>query len=171
MLRGSLLYNVAMFNTVDWIILVLCAIGAIWGAIKGFIDEFAQKSGYIAGILVALMFTSRIYPVIEESLRLPVWVCSLISYVGLFIVGFLLIKMLGAMLKKITDTARLSFLDNILGFVLGLAESIVIVGIFEILLSYQNLFDLSLAFSRSFFSSRVIMPLFNIVSTHVQDLV
>lgn len=171
MLQRPLPYNVTMLNTVDWIIIVLCAIGAIWGAIKGFIEEFAQKSGYIAGILVALMFTKAVYPALEDSLHLPVWVCSLIAYVGLFAVGFMLIRMLGTMLKKITDTARISFLDNIFGFMLGLAESIVVIGIFEILLSYQSLFDLSKVFSQSFFSSRVIMPLFNIVSTHVQGLV
>jgi len=161
----------AMLNTVDWIIIVLCAIGAIWGAIKGFIDEFSQKSGYIAGITVALMFTKAVYPIIEDNLHIPGWVCSLISYVGLFVIGFILIKMLGIMIKRIVDTARITFIDNILGFFLGLVESILVVGIIESLLAYQNLFDLSSAFSQSLISSKVIMPLFKIVVTQVQVLV
>ena len=161
----------AMLNTVDWIIIVIGAIMAIWGAIKGFIEEFAQKSGYIAGITVALMFTKAVYPIIEDNLHIPGWVCSLISYVGLFIIGFLLIKMLGVMIKRITDTARISFLDNILGFFLGLVEAVLIVGIIESLLAYQSLFNLSEAFSQSLISSKVIMPLFKIVTTQVQGLV
>lgn len=161
----------AMLNTVDWIIIVVGAIMAIWGAIKGFIEEFAQKSGYIAGITVALMFTKAVYPIIEDNLHIPAWVCSLISYVGLFIIGFLLIKMLGVMIKRITDTARISFLDNILGFFLGLVEAVLVVGIIESLLAYQSLFNLSEAFSQSLISSKVIMPLFKIVTTQVQGLV
>lgn len=160
-----------MLNTVDWIIIVVGAIMAIWGAIKGFIEEFAQKSGYIAGITVALMFTKAVYPIIEDNLHIPGWVCSLISYVGLFIIGFLLIKMLGVMIKRITDTARISFLDNILGFFLGLVEAVLVVGIIESLLAYQSLFNLSEAFSQSLISSKVIMPLFKIVTTQVQGLV
>jgi len=160
-----------MLNTVDWIIIVICAIMAIWGAIKGFIEEFAQKSGYIAGVTVALMFTKAIYPTIQDNLHIPGWVSSLISYVGLFIIGFLLVKMIGTMLKKITDTANISFIDNILGFFLGLVEAILIIGVVEALLAYQSLFDLQEAFSQSLISSKVIMPLFNIVTTQVQVLV
>ena len=160
-----------MLNSVDWIIIVLCAIGAIWGAIKGFIVEFAQKTGYIAGITVALMFTKAVYPAIQDNLNIPGWICSLISYVGLFIVGFMLIKMLGTMIKRIADTAKLTFIDNILGFVLGLVEAILVIGIIESLLAYQELFDLRAAFSQSLISTKVIMPLFNIVTTQVQVLV
>ena len=160
-----------IFNTVDWIILVVCALGAIWGAIKGFIEEFSQNSGYFIGVLVALMYTKQIAPIIEDNLHIPFWVCSLMSYVGLFIVGFLLIKMLGTIIKRITDTARISFVDNILGFFLGLFEAFIIVGLIEVLLSYQSVFDLGKAFNQSFFSSRVIRPFFNIVTSLVQGLV
>jgi len=160
-----------MLNTVDWIIIVICAIMAIWGAIRGFIEEFAQKTGYIAGITVALMFTKALYPTVQDNLHIPGWVSSLICYVGLFVIGFFLIKMIGTMLKKITDTANITFIDNILGFFLGLAESILIVGVVEALLAYQNLFDLQQAFSQSLISSKVIMPLFKIVTTQVQVLV
>jgi len=160
-----------MLNTVDWIIIVICAIMAIWGAIRGFIEEFAQKTGYIAGITVALMFTKALYPTVQDNLHIPGWVSSLICYVGLFVIGFFLIKMIGTMLKKITDTANITFIDNILGFFLGLAESILIVGVVEALLAYQNLFDLQQAFSQSLISSKVIMPLFKIVITQVQVLV
>ena len=160
-----------VLNTVDWIIIVLCAIGAIWGAIKGFIDEFSQKTGYIAGLLAALMFTKAVAPLFSNNFNLPTWVSALIAYVLLFIVGYLLIKMLGTMLKGISDTASISFLDNLLGFFLGLLESVLVIGMLETLLSYQSMFDLSEAFRQSFISSNLIMPMFNIVSTQVQGII
>ncbi len=163
-------YSMDMFNAIDWIIIGLCAIGAIWGAIKGFVDEFSQKTGYIAGLASALMFTKRIIPKLTE-LGLPFWLGAFISYLVLFMTGFLIIKMFGTILKRITDTAGISFVDNLLGFFLGFAEMVFIVGILETVLTAQTVFpNLPAQFNQSIISQKIIMPVFNIARTSVQGL-
>lgn len=158
-----------MFNTFDWIIMALCAIGAIWGAIKGFIDEFSQKSGYIAGLTAALMFTKMLLPRLSGT-GIPYWLGAFLCYVVLFMAGFLLIKMLGTIIRRISDTAGISFVDNLLGFFLGLAEMVFVVGIIETVLAYQTMFDLQKLFNESIISTKIIMPVFNIALNQVQGL-
>ncbi len=157
------------FNVIDWIIVGLCGIGAIWGAIKGFVDEFSQKSGYIAGLASALMFTKMLLPKVSD-LGLPYWLGAFLSYVVLFMAGFLIIKLFGTILKRITDTAGLSFVDNLLGFFLGLVEMVVVIGILETVLNYQTVFDLTKQFNGSIISQKIIMPVFKIARNSVQGL-
>jgi len=168
-LDWNIIADMDTFNVIDWIIVGLCAIGAIWGAIKGFVDEFSQKSGYIAGLASALMFTKMILPKLVD-LGLPYWLGAFLAYVVLFLAGFLVVKMFGTILKRITDTAGLNFVDNLLGFFLGFAEMVFVVGILETVLNYQTVFDLSKLFNESIISQKIIMPVFDIARNSVQGL-
>lgn len=146
-------------------------IGGIWGAIKGFIDEVAQKFGYVAGFIIATMFTIALSKFVSYKLNLPQWFAAFLSYVFLFIVGFLLMKLLGNILEQIFDTAKLTSVNNVLGFVLGILEALIIIGVIETALSYQNLINVSKFFDESFMSSSIILPVFKKLLSLVQSLI
>ncbi len=149
------------FNTLDYVILVLVMVSAVWGAIKGLVEELSQKFGYVLGFLVALMFSYALIPVFETNLGWPRWCAAAVSYFIFFMAGYIAMKVLGNMISEICKTANVTVFDNLLGFVLGFFESIIIIGLLITLLSHQQLIDFSDKISGSFMCNRLIMPVFN----------
>ncbi len=145
-------------KTLDYILFVLFMIGGIWGAIKGFMEEVSSKFGYVAGFILALMFTHVLSPVFSEKLGLPGWVAAWASYFLIFMAGYLLMKGFGGIISNITESANLTVVDHLLGFALGLVEAFVLLAAFEYIMGFQNLFNLQHLFEESLFSSRLIMP-------------
>ena len=145
-------------KTVDYIIIVLLFIGGIWGAIKGLIDELSSKFGYVIGFVVAFMFTSALAKVFAENFGFPYWFAAFVGYFLIFMVGYSAVRGLGSVLNNICEESNLDVVDHLLGFFLGGIEALLLVGLAEYLLNYQNLFNLKDIFAESFLSSRLIMP-------------
>lgn len=158
-------------KTIDYIIFVLLMIGGIWGAIKGFIEEISSKFGYVLGFLLAAMFTKALSNVLIEQMSFPRWFAAFIAYFVIFIAGYSVMKGLGSALGGICETANIAVVDNLLGFALGVVESILVIGILEMLMKYQNLVDLGTTLSESFFSTRLILPLVEWFKTLVEGIV
>lgn len=149
------------FNTLDYIIFILVTVGAVWGAIKGLVEELSQKFGYVLGFIVALMFSYALIPVFETNLGWPRWCAAAVSYFIFFMAGYIGMKLLGNIISEICKTANVTAVDHLLGFVLGFFESILIIGLLITLLSHQQLIDLSDKIAGSFMCNRLIMPVFN----------
>ena len=145
-------------TVLDYILFVIFMIGGIWGAIKGFMDELSSKFGFVLGFILALMFTHLLSPVFSDKLGFPDWVAAFTAYFLIFITGYLIMRLFGAILSNIVDTANLTVVDRLLGFFLGLAEAFCLFAAFEYILGFQNLFNLKPLFDESLFSSRLIMP-------------
>lgn len=162
-------------TTVDYIILVLLAIGGIWGAIKGFIDEFSSKCGYVMGLLVAFMFTASLAKLFAVKFNFPYWFAAFLAYFIIFMVGYSVVRGLGTVIDNIFEASKLDVVDHLLGFFLGLVEALLFLGLIEYALNFQNLFNVQGLFNDSFISSRLIMPVFNwvggLVNNTVGDLV
>lgn len=146
-------------TTIDYIIFVLLMISGVWGAIKGGIDELTRKFGYVAGLIVAFMFTRSLTNVLVAKVNFPFWFATFISYFVIFMVGYSIMTGIGTALSGICDQSSfLDFGDHFLGFVVGLFEAFLLIALAEYLLNYQNLFNLKAVFDQSFLSSRIIMP-------------
>lgn len=158
-------------NNLDYIIIGFVVVGGVWGAIKGFIDEISDKFGYVLGLVVSLMFTVLLSPVFQSKLELPVWLASFLSYIILFLAGFIVMKLLGRVLEGITETAHLGWVNNTCGLVLGLLEAVVIVGLVESVLLNQSFINITKFTDGSIVSQKVILPVFKAVSTWIQSLV
>ncbi|MCF0117229.1 MAG: CvpA family protein, partial [Bacilli bacterium] len=126
--------------------------------IKGFIDEVSAKAGYVFGFIVALMFTRQFSGLFINRFDFPAWFAAFIAYFCLFIITYIVIRILGSVLTNIMDTANLSVIDNIAGFVLGILETFLIIAALEYILGHQNLFNLSHIFEESLFCSKLITP-------------
>lgn len=153
------------FTTADWIIAGIILLFGIWGAIKGLIEEVARKFGYFAGLLVALMFTMPLEKVFIDQFDLPRWLAAASSYILLFIAGYIFIKIIGGILHGVFETANLTAVDNFLGLILGLFEGVVLIGLIQLLLKHQTVFDVQQYFDNSVICSQIIEPVFDWVTT------
>ena len=159
-------------TVLDYIIIAFVLVWCIWAAIKGFIDEISSKFGWVSGFATALMFTKNLsQQFFIPKTGFPAWFSAFVCYVVLFIVGFYLIKLFGMMLGTITNTAHLGSVDNILGFVLGLVEAVLVVGLIETVLNSQAIIDVSHYIKESYLSSQFILPLFNSLLDWIHGLV
>lgn len=158
-------------TALDYVIFILFMVGGIWGAIKGFMDEISTKFGYVFGLLIALMFTHRLSAFFQFKAGFPAWFAAFLSYFTLFVVGYLAMKGLGKILSNIIDSAKLTVVDNVLGFVLGLAEAFLLIAAFEYILGFQNLFNLQKYFDESLFSSKLLLPFARFFSSSISSFV
>lgn len=148
-------------GVVDIVIFAVCMISAVVSCIRGFVTEFSHMGGLIAGFLVGIMFTSSLTVRLAEviSVSLPLWCLSLIAFVILTLIGYLVIRLLGNAVETIVDSFHLGAIDNILGFFWGLLSALFFLSVIIYVLSLQTVFDLTNLFSSSVFISRVIEPM------------
>lgn len=147
-------------NTVDIVLLVLFVIGGIQGAFKGFLEELAQKFGFVFGFVVALMFSKNLSSFVLDKVSVPVWMGCGISYVILFLAGYLFIKIISKIISDIIDSDAANFVDSLLGFVLGLFEMLIVCGALIQLLGHQSLIDLDTYFNGSLINTKFVSPVF-----------
>ena len=74
----------------------------------------------------------------------PAFAVTLVTFLVLWLAGFLVVLLLGLMLRRIVETFNLGALDNILGFAWGVVVSLMAVSVVVYLLTLQNLFDLTI---------------------------
>ena len=146
---------------VDMVIFLIVMISAVVNCIRGFVSEFSHVGGLIAGFFTGIMFTSTLAVKLNEVIpySLPLWVSSLLSFVILVLIGYLIIRLLGNAVETIVDSFHLGAINNILGFFWGLFSSIFFLSVIMYVLTLQTVFDFSNIFSSSIFITRVIEPL------------
>ena len=147
------------FAVIDYIFIALIGLFIIRCYLKGFISEVLSMAGIVLGLLASLFF----YKNGANLLRNQFWpdlkvIPEILSFVGLFVIVFFVIKLLEIMLKGIINNIKLGGADRFLGIIFGLAEGIVVVSLILFLLRIQPLFDPSVIISDSFFAS-LLLPL------------
>lgn len=156
------------FTYLDIAIFVILCIGGIGGVFAGFISSFAKTAGYVVGFLAALMFTQPLMGVYMDSLNLGPFLSSLLAFVTLFVIGFVLMLVLGSILSRlITLSSGLEAVDRLLGFFWGVFVTLVVVGVVCYFLRMQTLVNVDNLFSGSRFITRLIQPLL----PHAEELV
>ena len=148
-----------MFSVLDWVFIILIALFVIRCYLKGFIGEILSMAAIVLGLLASLFF----YKNGAEYLRARFWpelktIPEIIAFVALFLIVFVVIKLLEIMLKGIIQGVKLGGADRFLGVVFGFAEGIAVISLVLFLLRIQPLFDPSSILSDSFFA-RLLLPL------------
>lgn len=105
------------FGLFDLVTFALVLIAGITGIAVGFSRSALKMLSYVVSFPLALLFVEPLSAFIREHVEMKqVW-ASLISYIVLCLLIFILIKILGNLLGVAFDTLSLGWLDSSLGFI------------------------------------------------------
>ncbi|MCF7943345.1 MAG: CvpA family protein [Spirochaetia bacterium] len=136
------------FEVLDIIALIVLLVAALRAMFKGFVKEFMAKAGILIGFLGALMFSSLLAGYLDDRFALGNW-SNIISFILLFAAGFLLSQIAASTVRSVLEGLHLAFLDNILGFLLGLLEGAVLISFAVYILRLQTVLDVEMFLTQS----------------------
>lgn len=147
--------TIAFIDLIFIIVIIACVLMAV---IKGFVASFFGKASFIVGILLGVFFAPQLDVFVAKYINVP-YLTTIISFLIIFIFSFLLMRLIQVLIKSLFSGEIMGGLDKALGFFWGVAEGLLIVGVFCVILIVQPFFDLSELLSKSFFASK-ILPIF-----------
>jgi membrane protein required for colicin V production len=127
---------------VDIFFIILSLILVIRSTLRGFVTEFMSLMAVVCGFAAAIL----LYPaggsfIREKFMNDMKYLPEIIAFAGLFFILFAFVKLVEYMLAEIVDRVRLYAVDRFLGFILGIAEGLVVVSLILFLFAVQPLFD------------------------------
>ncbi|MBQ9073326.1 MAG: CvpA family protein [Muribaculaceae bacterium] len=131
-------------SVIDIIIVVVFVGAIIYGLYKGIIAQLGSLGGILLGILACRLWgddvadlIAGILPAATSDAQTAAYVNSIIANVLLFLVVYLLVKLLAGAIKKLTHALALGIIDRILGAIFGLFKWFLV---FSIILNVYNVF-------------------------------
>jgi membrane protein required for colicin V production len=143
---------------IDIIFLALIAIFSLRCAVRGFVSEVLSIAALIFGLLAAIFFFRAGAIIVREQFMPDVKVLpEIISFAALFMIVFIVVKILELVLKSVIDGIRLGGLDRFLGFIFGIAEGIIVVCLILFVISVQPFVNPEIILGESFLA-KILLP-------------
>ncbi len=146
-----------VLNALDYIFIILILIASVRGALRGFIDELLSMAAIILSLASAVLFSRILANKLSGLWGESFW-NQVIAFLLIFIVVYVFVKIIEGLLNRLFEALHLEKLDRALGFLLGVAEGIILVIIVLFVLNWQPLFDTAPLVEGSFFA-RILLPL------------
>ena len=124
-------------NYIDIIIAILVLLASIKGFSRGFIKELVSVVSLVLGIYLAVKFSGLVEEYLIENLKDYKEFVSIISFVIVFLIVFLSLKLAGIVISKLAKQLQLNFLNKLLGMLFGSIKALLIISI--ILFELQHL--------------------------------
>lgn len=125
-------------TTIDIIILIVIAAGAVMGLFKGVIKQLATIVGLIVGLIAAkalyMSLAEKLCPTLTDSMTFA----QIISFIMIWIavpLGFTLISLL---FSRALDAISLGWINRLLGMLLGALKYFILVGLFINVLEFVD---------------------------------
>jgi membrane protein required for colicin V production len=144
------------FEVIDIVFALLVVIAAVRGAFRGFVTEVGSMAALILGFGAAIIFYKPFALLLDKQFGPSMW-NQLIAFLILFLLGYLLVKLVQRMLQNVIERLNLDRLDRALGFFLGVAEGLIVVGVALFIINWQPFFDPKSLLGSSFFA-RMLFP-------------
>lgn len=116
-------------NYIDFIIVLVVLVGALYGLIKGVFRQLGSLGGFVAGILVARFFGRSFGSLLQQMFDLPTGVSRIIAYSLLFLVVYLVCLQLMKLIHHLSHQVALGWLDRLGGALFGAVKYLVILSI------------------------------------------
>ena len=116
-------------NYIDIIIAILVLLASIKGFSRGFIKELVSVVSLVLGIYLAVKFSGLVEEYLIENLKDYKEFVSIISFVIVFLIVFLSLKLAGIILSKITKALKLGLVNKLLGILFGAIKVLLFLGI------------------------------------------
>lgn len=145
------------FNHFDIVLSLIILILMVRGAFKGFVAEVLSFAALILGIAAAIIFGGLLSSLITDIFGESIW-SPVIAFLGIFIIVYLIVKLLEGVIHKGIEKLNLYKLDKVMGFLLGLIEGILIVSCIVFIVSIQPFVNVGDMVENSLFA-RIILPI------------
>ena len=126
-------------NYIIDIILLLC-MG--WGAYKGFRKGFIIQSFVILALTLAIWggfaFAGRLEPFMQKHLQMNELVCSIASFILVFVLILILVYTSGYLVSKVADATTLGLINRIAGAIFGIFANALILSVVILLFNRVN---------------------------------
>jgi len=159
-----------VLNIIDIVILGIALIAGIAGAFEGFAKNFSSKAALLVGLIAGMMFTELVSDKIFSDFNLSPILTSLFSYMICFIIGYILMLMVGNLLSAGLEGVGLGAIDSLLGFIWAIAFTILIFSFVIMLLEYQNLFDFKPYINSSFLNENLFSKIIPYVTGFLENV-
>ncbi len=137
-------------SPIDICFLIIVLVFAVAALMKGFIKELFSKVSVIGGLVVAIFFAPKLDVYVNQTITNSALSISL-SFFLIFIVVFLTLSIIQHFVAKVFEGEIMKGLDKTLGFLLGVAEGLVVVIFIIAVLKVQQFYDFSEFFKDSIF--------------------
>lgn len=115
-------------NVADWIILLALLVSVIQAASSGFFQEAFGLAGLVLGYLIAAWQYRRLAGHFAAYISSR-WLGEIVAFLAVFLGVMILAGVLGKIVRWLVKEAGLSFVDRILGALLGLVRGCLLVAI------------------------------------------
>lgn len=117
----------------DILIIAIVATGFLYGFFKGIISELFAIAGLIIGFLVAMRYSPLLQPSLLHFIKGETAALCL-AFILLFLITAAAIITIGTLIKKAIKFIRLSWLDRLIGALVGVVKGVVVVGLISLLI-------------------------------------
>lgn len=139
-----------MTAVIDLVFIILIAFLAVVGIVKGFSDMLFNWAAPIISFVAAVIYFKGLSVYFSPFIR-NAFLARAVSFLIIFVLVFIVIKILQLIVGRLFESPVLSQLNRILGGVLGAAEGFLLVGFVIFVMVNQKWFDCSNIASGSFF--------------------
>ena len=148
--------ELAAFDVIAIVVLIVMGVRT---AFRGFVAEFMTALAFIVGIGAAVLLTSSITVVLVPYLGDTFWT-PVVAFLSIFLIVYLLLKIIEVTLHRIIDRIQLEKLDQALGFFLGMVEGFLLLAVIVFVLQVQTFLDVEGLFRESIVAGfiREIIP-------------
>lgn len=154
--------DLAQFNHVDWLIIVVLTISTVLSLWRGFVREALSLLAWVAAFVVAHGFVDQLAVQLSGAIAHSTG-RYIVAYAILFVSTLVLFNLVIYLASKLVEVAGLSLLDRVLGTVFGFARGVIII----LVLAYvvQQLLPPE---DQQWVQQSVLMPHLNMLADWVQ---
>ena len=153
------------WNSLDIVLALVVLFMILRGLLRGALAELFSVGAIVIGIAAAVIFSGPVGILVEENFGLHGW-GRVIAFLGIFIVSYLIMKLVEKVLRRFVENVNLQNLDKALGIFLGLVEGLALAALIIFVLRLQPLVDMEDALAGSL-AVRILDPLVAFVAANV----
>ena len=123
---------------IDIIILLCLGYGAYKGFRKGFIIQSFVILALTLAIWGGLAFAGRLEPFMQKHFQINELVCSIVSFIVVFLLVLILVYTSGRLVSKVADATTLGMVNRLAGAAFGIFANALILSVFILLFHRVN---------------------------------
>lgn len=156
------------YTALDAIFCLVILFFAITAAAHGLINEIFGKASFVVGVIAAMIFTPVLEVYVLDTVK-NAGAARVLSFLIIFVMAFLILRIVQGILKKLFSLNILKSLDRALGLMLGVVEGVVAVALVIFVLKAQPWFDTEHLLHGSLFV-RILGGVVDEPAAHVQSM-